>query len=297
MVTHAHFRVHLLAESHWIRLWRQLRAAAHGAYVHNCFGIAKGAAYSALLSFFPVLTTVAAILVQVKTESVAHTIVSLLYEVVPPGTEDVVRDLFLVHGQRPKSLLVGAILLAAFAASGAMVSLMEGFDATYQTKEKRSFLHERGIAILLVFTTVLPLWGASALIVFGQRAERAVIASLKLMPEGVELTGWVSLAGLLLRYAIAFATVVLITAVVYLLGANRKLSFAMVLPGASLATMLWLLATMGFAWYVRHLVNYNVLYGSAGAGLALLVWMYLLAVINLFGCEFNAARERDLASA
>ncbi len=296
MVAHAHFRLHLMEESHWIRLWRQLRAAVHGAFLHNCFGIAKGTAYSALLSFFPVLTSVAAILVQVKSESVAHTIVSFLYEVVPPGTEDVVRDLFFVHGQRPKSLLVGAIVLAAFAASGAMVSLMEGFDATYQITEKRQFLHERGIAVLLVFTTVLPLWGASALIVFGQRAERAAIAGLKLMPQGAELTGWVSLAGVTLRYAIAFATVVLITAVVYLLGANRKLTFATVLPGALLATALWLLATMGFAWYVRHLVNYNVLYGGVGAGLALLVWMYVLAVINLFGCEFNAARERDSRS-
>ena len=67
----------------------------------------------------------------------------------------------------------------------------------------------------------------------------------------------------------------------------------MVFPGAALATLLWLLATVAFAWYVRHVANYNVLYGGVGAGLALLVWMYVLAVINLFGCEFNAARERD----
>jgi membrane protein len=47
-----------------------------------------------------------------------------------------------------------------------------------------------------------------------------------------------------------------------------------------------------FSWYVRHISNYNVLYGSVGAGLALLVWLYLLAVIVLLGCEFNAAREK-----
>jgi membrane protein len=70
-----------------------------------------------------------------------------------------------------------------------------------------------------------------------------------------------------------------------------------VFPGAMLATFLWLLATAAFAWYVRHVANYNVLYGSVGAGLALLVWMYVLAVINLFGCEFNAARERASAPA
>ncbi len=67
-------------------------------------------------------------------------------------------------------------------------------------------------------------------------------------------------------------------------------------PGAVLATVLWLLATTGFGWYVRHVAHYNVMYGSIGAGIALLVWMYLLAAIALIGCEFNAAYERSVAS-
>ena len=70
--------------------------------------------------------------------------------------------------------------------------------------------------------------------------------------------------------------------------------FQSVLPGAMLATFLWLITTLAFAWYIRHVADYNVLYGSVGAGLALLVWMYVLAVITLFGCEFNAVRERML---
>ena len=52
------------------------------------------------------------------------------------------------------------------------------------------------------------------------------------------------------------------------------------------------MATLGFSWYVRHITNYNLLYGSIGTGIALLIWMYLLAIIALFGCEFNAERER-----
>jgi membrane protein len=51
-------------------------------------------------------------------------------------------------------------------------------------------------------------------------------------------------------------------------------------------------ATTGFAWYVRNIANYSVLYGSIGAVIALLVWMYLLSVIALVGCEYNAVRER-----
>ena len=98
----------------------------------------------------------------------SHTIARFLYDVVPPGTEDVVRDLFLVHGQRPTSLLVVAVVLAGWAASGAMISLMEGFDAIYQIPADPPFLRERGIALSAgVHRRVLPLWGASALIVFG----------------------------------------------------------------------------------------------------------------------------------
>ena len=62
--------------------------------------------------------------------------------------------------------------------------------------------------------------------------------------------------------------------------------------GAVLAAILWLPATRGFASYVRHIGRYNVMYGSIGAGIALLVWMYLMAVIAILGCELNAEYER-----
>jgi len=288
------FEIHLMKESGWIRLWRHVRAAAVGAYRHDCLGIAKGAAYSALLSFFPVLTTIAALLVQARAETISHTIAAFLYEVVPPGAEDVVRNLFLAHGQRPKSLLVFSILLSAWAGSGATITLMQGFDAIYEVSTKRSVLRERGRAILLVFTAVLPLWGASALIVLGQRVERSIFSALVgPSPGDPDLAGWVLFLGQVLRYGIAFGTVIMVHALVYYLGPNRKMKFHPVFPGAALATLFWLLATMGFAWYVRHLVNYNVLYGGVGAGLALLVWMYVLAVVSLYGCEFNAVRERS----
>jgi len=85
----------------------------------------------------------------------------------------------------------------------------------------------------------------------------------------------------------------LTTALIYHVGPNRKQRFRKVVPGAVLATALWSIATLGVAWYFRHITDYNVLYGSVGAGLALLVWSYVLAVIALYGCEFNAALERN----
>jgi membrane protein len=287
----ARFRIYLIQASFWARLGKVFKAAGHNFLRNNCFGTAKAAAYSSLLSFFPVLTTVAAVLVQTRAEQVSHLVASFLYDVVPPGTEEVVRTLFVVHGQRPVSLLVGAVLLSVWAASGAIGSLMEGFRAIYHIPSGRPFLREQGMSILLVFVSAVPLWAASALIVFGTRAESTVASWAGGRPELSDVRGFVSLGGQIAAFVVAFTTIVLVTALIYYFGPNRRQTFRNVLPGAALATILWSIATLGFGWYVRHVANYNVLYGSVGAGLALLVWMWVLAVIMLFGCEFNAARE------
>jgi len=289
-MTHATPKLYLLQPGYWARFWPLLHRASIGLYEHGCLGIAKGAAYSGLLSFFPILTTLASILVQAQAEAVSRTVAHLLYDVVPPGSEDVVRTLFVAHGQRPRSLLIGAVILAVWAASGSIMSLLEGFCAVYRIPQGRPFLKERGMAMLLVFTSALPVVGASALIVFGRRGESALIAWLGLLRDA-EARGWILLAGQALRFVLAISAIVLATALMYYIGPNRKQRFRQVIPGAMFATFLWLLATLGFSWYVSHIVNYNVLYGSVGAGLALLVWMYVLSVVMLFGCEFNAARE------
>jgi membrane protein len=274
-----------------LRFWSLLHTAFVGLYSNGGFAIAKGAAYSAVLAFFPILTTIATLLVQANAEAVSRTIVRLLYDVVPPGTEDVVQRLFNVHGQRPTGLVVVAVILAAWAGSGVMISLMEGFRATYRIPSGRSIVQERLVAMLMVIGAALPSLGASLLLVFGNRAQRWVIAALGLAEEYQDLRGWVRLLWQVLSFIIVAGAMVLITALLYYFGPNRKQRFWSLVPGAILATMLWLVATLGVAWYFRHITDYNVLYGSVGAGLALLVWSYVLAVIALFGCEYNAALE------
>ena len=282
-----------LIEAGWVsRFFRILRATLVATVTDNSLSIAKGAAYSSLLSFFPVLTTLAAILVLANASDVARTIAAFLYNVVPPGTEDVVLTLFVVHGERPKYLLVSAVILALWAASGTIMSMIEGFRSIYRIPSGRSFLAERGMAIFLVLVSAAPVVGASALIVFGNRAEVLLMRYLGFAVQNTDIEGWLELLSKTLRLGLAFGSFVLVTALLYYLGPNRKQTFANVFPGAVLATVLWLISTLGFSWYVRHISNYNVLYGSVGAGLALLVWMYVWSVITLIGCEFNAARER-----
>jgi membrane protein len=67
-----------------------------------------------------------------------------------------------------------------------------------------------------------------------------------------------------------------------------------VLPGALFATAFWVIATSAFGWYVRHIADYRLIYGSLAAVIIFLVWAYVLSVIALLGCEFNAQRELAL---
>lgn len=273
------------------RFWTVLQAAAVGLYSDNCFGIAKGAAYSALLAFFPILTTVASLLVQANAERVSRTIVHLLYDVVPPGTEKVVEQLFNVRGQRPTALLATSVILALWAGSGVTISLMEGFRAIYRIPSGRPFLHERLVAILLVLGAAVPLLCASLLIVFSNQSQAWLISRLGIVDTYGDVRGSVRVLSQVLSFLLAAGAMVFVTSLMYYFGPNRKQHFKYVVPGAILAMALWLAATLAVAWYFRHITDYNVLYGSVGAGLALLVWSYVLAVIAFFGCEFNAALE------
>jgi membrane protein len=261
----------------------------------GCFGYAKAAAYSALLSFFPVLTSAATILVQTRAEFVSSTLEDFLSQIVPPGTEDLVVQQFRVMGERPFGLLVAAGMVSLWAASGVIKSLIEGFQAAYRVPRNRGFLRQSGVAMSLVLLSAVPLICASLLLVFGGQVERAVLDWMKVDPF-LNPLAWVwQFFSRAARYVLAFVTTIAVTSSLFYFGPYRRQRWRYVWRGATLATILWFFATLGFAWYVRNIARYNVMYGSIGAGIALLVWMYLIALISLIGCEFNAEFERTSA--
>jgi membrane protein len=269
-----------------------LRRALVASFDDGLFTIAKGAAYSALLSLFPVLASIATIFVQMKADYVQRNLARFLSRILPPGTEDIVLQQFRYRGQRPVALLVVAFMLSLWAASSVIKSLIDGFNAAYRVPRNRSILGHAGIGIMLVFLAAIPLLGASSLILFGSTVESAVQKMLKVDPDLKQISPYWEMLWRLVRYTVAFGATATVTAILYFYGAFRKQRWRGVWPGAILATILWMLATLVFAWYVRNITNYNVLYGSVGTSIALLVWMYLLAAIVLFGCAFNAEIER-----
>lgn len=296
--------VHVLVEPGVVaRTFWLLRRAFIAAFEDGCFGIAKGAAYSFLLALFPVLTTLASLLIHVKATAVVSLIATFVTQVAPPGTDELIVSRLREHGNKQVSLSVIAIIVSLWAASGAMMSLMEGFQAAYRMPSGRPLLKQRGMALFLVLVAAIPAIGASVLVLFGYRLEAAFLHSTGIAERGSDIRLSLRIIGQIVRYVVAFGTTVLVNGLIYYFGPNHraeskfapgasKSRLVRVWPGAFLATMMWLLVTAGFAWYVNNIANYNIVYGSLGTIIVLLVWMYLLAVIALIGCEFNAERER-----
>jgi membrane protein len=269
-----------------------LRRALFASFDDGLFTIAKGAAYSALLSFFPVLATAATVFVQTRADYVQRRVMNFLTEVLPPGTQEIVMQQFHFRGKRPAALLVVAVVLSLWAGSSVIKSLIDGFNAAYHVPKNRSILAHATVGMMLAVLSLIPLLGATSLILFGSAIESLVLRLIKVDPVLNPFAGGWQLLWRITQYVIAFGATSSLTAMLYYYGPYRRQRWSGVWPGAILATILWLLATVVFGWYVRNITNYNVLYGSVGTSMALLIWMYLLAAIALFGCEFNAEYER-----
>lgn len=271
---------------HWKRWLVCFRRAAWGTYKHGGLGYAKGAAYSALLAFFPVLTTVTTLLIQANAAAVSRRIVIFLFQVSPPGIEDLIRYQMAERGAKPVTLPLIAGLLSVWAASGVTSSLLDAFQAAYGRPHGRGTVRQRLIAIWLVVAAILPVVGASAMMLLGVKAETWLFRLLGVLESGETVRGGIRFFSYSLNLLLGFVAMVAAAGMLYWFGPvgpkGRK-----VWPGAWLAASLWLLLTLVFTWYVRNIANYNVLYGSIGAVIALMVWLWLLSLAAMVGCEFN----------
>ena len=160
---------------------------------------------------------------------------------------------------------------------------MDGFRRAYQLPKTWGLVQERLIAISLVLMAGLPLTFATMLVGFGSRIETRLLFYL-----GHEFTPLVLLLWGLIRWIIAILTSIAVIQLIYHNAVPRTQPWHTVLPGAVLATALWLLSTAGFGWYLQHYANYSIIYGSLGVAIVLLVWMYLISLVVLIGAEFNA---------
>src|SRR5215471_7113887 len=265
------------------RFWRLFRMSVWRAFEHDAFAIAKASAYSAILTFFPALLVLGSVLATVKRGEVYLREISYaLGRILPAGSATALAYLKGTT-QRPVGLLFGTSLLTVWTASGVMISWMEGFRNAYQLPKTWGLVKERLIAFSLVILAGIPMTFSTILVAFGSRIETRILFLLDR-----ELGFYVLLMWMGLRWIIAILTSIAVIALIYHNAVPRTQPWHSVIPGAVLATVMWFGATVLFGWYLNRYADYSIIYGSLGAGIALLVWMYMISLIILVGAEFNA---------
>jgi membrane protein len=272
------------------RLIQLLRKALLQALANDVVNTAKAAAYSGILMLFPALLVFTTLLAQVTTDaSVVVEVRSTFEQFLPADTMDMLQSYLVSRPTRSTQVILSAVSLSFFIGLGLMLSLMEGFRRAYRLSSNDWGFWPRHIrALLLVPTVLIPLVLATLLLVFGREIEHWMIQNAGHDMHHVVLFFW-----RMVRWAISLATCVTVLGTLYHFGTPREEHGLRVAPGAIAATVLWFPTTLAFGFYVTRIANYSVFYGSFGAGIATLVWLYFSSFSALLGAELNGVLYRE----
>ena len=274
------------------RFLRSFRKAVILALQHDVVNTAKAAAYSGMLVFFPAFIVLTAMVAKLPEGPTAVGEIRWVSgQILPADTVRVLLSSINARNSHPARLISSGIALSIYAGLGLMLTLMDGFRRAYRLpRNEWGFWERRLRALFLVFIVLVPLALATLLLVFGRAIELWMMFN-----AGHELRYLVLFLWRLARWSLALATNVAVLGALYHFGTRRGEHWQRVIPGAVGASIVWFPATLVFGWYVTRVANYSIFYGSFGAGIATLVWLYITSFSALLGAELNGVlfRERN----
>lgn len=241
-----------------------------------------------MVALFPALLVAAAIIALLPDNAPVRSQLGAFFDrVLPAEVLPILQGYFDTPHQTSKSthIFLLSFIVSLTGASGLIATYMEGIRRAHELPpDCWTFWRRRARAYALVPLSLIPLAIASSLIVFGNFITHwlanHVVPSIRTE---------VLIIALIARWAIALTGSVGLIAVIYHMGTPIRQPWRQVLPGAVAATTMWFLTTLAFGWYVTRFANYSQVYGSLGAGIALLFWLYIVSLSVLFGAEFNFA--------
>jgi membrane protein len=180
-------------------------------------------------------------------------------------------------------------LIALWSISRVVNSLTKALNAAYEVQESRPSWKRVMLQLLFALGLAPTVILGAALLLLGPTVIEWVVGLVGLDEVFVFLWAW-------LRLPVALVLLMLAVSIVYWVVPNVDRSFRLITPGAGLAVIVWVLASLGFSYYVSHFADYSVTYGSLAAAVVLLLYFYISAAVLLLGAEVNAAIYRRASS-
>jgi membrane protein len=245
---------------------------------------ANAVAFNFTLSVFPALIFLFTLIPYIPIENLDKQIMSLLGQVLPEGIyveaastlEDIV--------SRPRgNLLSIGFILTLYVATNGVIALMNAFNRSYRTGEKRSFLKKRLIAVIITFLLAFVLFMAIILLIVGNIV-------LGLLLEYQIVNNNLSFYAIsFLQYVVVFLVFFTAISFVYYIAPSVSKRWRFLSVGSLLSSVLCIGITHIFSFYISNFATYNKLYGSIGTFIGLMIWLYLLSLTILLGFEINAS--------
>ena len=277
------------------RGWRaSLKRAVQKAKQDRITLTAAGVAFWWFLAVFPMIIAAVGLLALFQGQSLSSGLRSGIDSTLPSGAAKVLTDAISSAPGKTSGSLVAAIVaiaLAVYSASSGMAAAEEGLDVAHDVPESRKFLKKRAVGVVMTLAALALGGVATALLVFGQPIGKAIHGALPIS-DSAFVIAWTAV-----RWVLTALAVTTLFAVLYSIGPNRRpASWKWVSPGGVLAAVIWLVASLGFSFYVSNFGgSYARTYGSLAGVVLLMLWLYLSAVALLIGAEINGELEREKA--
>ena len=246
-------------------------------------GLGSQLAFFFLLSLFPLLIFLMTLLPFLNIDQ--DQIFLLIRDYAPDSVYTLLHDTLtdILQSRNGGLLSIGA-LATIWSASKGMNALTKGLNQSYYVEESRSFVVARAMSVVFTVALIGVLAVALLLPVFGEQ-----IGTLAFSYFGME-EGFLKLWGSL-RWVLPPILIFLVFVTIYWIVPNKKLHFASAVPGAIFSTAGWILTSVAFSYYVGNFASYSATYGSIGAIIVLMMWLYLSAIILMLGGLLNAVME------
>ena len=266
---------------------RALIVANRDVMEHHTLQVAAALSYYLVLSLFPGLMFLSAVLGAIPLPDLFGRVLRLMWTLLPADTMRLVQSVLLdVLSTNRKAWLSFGIVGTIWAASAAFDAIIEALDIAYDVKEDRPFWKTRLLAIGLAGITAGLVLSALAVMIAGTHFGTWLAARLYVSHEFVLL--WPAI-----HWAVAIVFTLLAVELLYFLAPNVKQRFLATLPGAILAVTCWIALSYLLGFYFRHFANFSRTYGTLAGFIAFMTWCYWNSFALLVGAEVNAELAKE----